>query len=100
MSDETRRLPFKDGSMVPYRTALSIGIIAFAIGFGIGAIFFPVRNSGAIELDGAPAGVDLAPVWKAWRVIDEKFVPAAVASSTPVASTTEEANEERVWGMI
>lgn len=53
-----------------------------------------------IHKDVAPEGVDFAPVWKAWRVIDEKFVPAAVSSTTPVASTTEERNNERVWGMI
>lgn len=44
--------------------------------------------------------VDLTPVWKAWNAIDEKFVPAAVATSTRVASSTEEADQERVWGMI
>ena len=47
-----------------------------------------------------PSDVDLSPVWKAWSVIDEKFVPAAVASTTPVASTTAEADHDRVWGMI
>ena len=33
-------------------------------------------------------------------MIDEKFVPAAVATSTQVATSTEEVNQERVWGMI
>jgi carboxyl-terminal processing protease len=101
MSDtDMRRLPFKEGGVVPVRTAISIGILALAFGIALGAIFFPVRNSGATELDGAPLGVDLSPVWKAWRVIDEKFVPAAVSTSTAIATSTEQANEERVWGMI
>ena len=47
-----------------------------------------------------PAGVDFSPVWKAWRIIDEKFVPASVATTTEVATSTEEINQERVWGMI
>ncbi len=47
-----------------------------------------------------PAGVDFSPVWKAWQVIDEHFVPAAVSSTTPVASTTAQSDQERVWGMI
>jgi carboxyl-terminal processing protease len=47
-----------------------------------------------------PRDVDLSPVWKAWEIIDQKFVPAAVSSTTPVASTTAEENTDRVWGMI
>ena len=39
-------------------------------------------------------------MWKAWRTIDEKFVPAAVATSTRLATSTDEANRTRVWGMI
>lgn len=41
----------------------------------------------------------MAPVWKAWAVLDEKFVPAAVSTTTPT-TTPEEARQKRVWGMI
>jgi len=37
-------------------------------------------------------GADLAPVWRAWQLLDEKFVPA----STTKTFTTQ----EHVWGMI
>jgi len=37
--------------------------------------------------------VDFEPFWKAWRVVDEKFVPTG-----KVASSTE--NQARVWGAI
>jgi carboxyl-terminal processing protease len=47
-----------------------------------------------------PEGVDMSAVWKAWNVIDEKFVPAAVASTTKSATTTKQKAEARVWGMI
>ena len=47
-----------------------------------------------------PANVDFSPVWKAWHTIDEKFVPAAVSSTTPIATTTAQAEQDRVWGMI
>ena len=47
-----------------------------------------------------PAGMDFSPVWKAWHVIDQKFVPAAVSTSTPLATTTAELNEQKMWGMI
>lgn len=49
---------------------------------------------------GGPADVDLSPLWKAWRLLDENFVPAAVATSSPIATTTEAQNQQKVWGMI
>jgi carboxyl-terminal processing protease len=47
-----------------------------------------------------PTDVDLSPVWKAWNVIDTQFVPAAVASSTPLATSTQIRHEKEVWGLI
>ena len=39
-----------------------------------------------------PAEVDFSPLWKAWSVLDEKFVPA---------TTTEEVSrEDQLWGLI
>ncbi len=57
----------------------------------------------ALGGEAPPEGVDLTPVWRAWQVIDERFVPASVppvdASSTaPVPVGTPE--ERRVYGMI
>ncbi|MBI2617888.1 PDZ domain-containing protein [Candidatus Kaiserbacteria bacterium] len=37
--------------------------------------------------------VDFSPVWKAWNVLDEKYVSASSTDSTV-------SSEERVWGMI
>ncbi|MCW9054777.1 MAG: S41 family peptidase [Candidatus Pacebacteria bacterium] len=39
-----------------------------------------------------PADVDFTPVWRAWNVLEEKYVSA---SSTDMAS-----DQDRVWGMI
>lgn len=39
-----------------------------------------------------PEGVDLAPVWKAWRLLDERFVPAT--TTEPLSA------QDRVWGLI
>lgn len=47
-----------------------------------------------------PPDVDFSAVWKAWSVIDEKFVPAAVATSSLAATSTAEGNRKRIWGMI
>lgn len=71
-------------------------LFAFVGGFIAGKGTSSANGSVTVS---APAGVDFSPVWKAWAIIDEKFVPAAVASNTPT-TTPEEARQERVWGMI
>src|SRR3989344_9570460 len=77
--------------------AAMLTILAFAAGiFFAGYTAFGREN---LVPPGAPEGVDLSPVWKAWSLIDDKFVPASVASTTG-ATTTDKVSEERVWGMI
>ncbi len=44
------------------------------------------------SFDGAPQGIDLAPLWKVWGILDDRFV--ATASSTRVN------DQEKVYGMI
>jgi len=85
-----------------------IGAAGFAGGFLAGASpttnsMLPASVAQAIGVEQAPSGVDFSPVWRAWSVIDTKFVPASVASTTasssePVIEGTPE--EKRVWGMI
>lgn len=80
-----------------------IGGILLGAAMFAGGVVFATHTSilqGTLAPAGAPEGIDLDPVWKAWKIIDEKFVPAAVASSTPIASSTAAANQEKVWGMI
>ena len=99
MPEDTRQLPFKNDEVISRRTAVFGGLLILAIGIALGVLF--VYGGGAsAQLQGPPEDVDFGPVWKAWRVIDEKFVPAAVATSTQVATSTAEKNQERVWGMI
>jgi carboxyl-terminal processing protease len=95
---EMQQLPFRSSSSYPLQTVIATAIIVLGIGFGSGYIFASKHTNGGIG--GAPENIDLSPVWKAWQVIDAKFVPAAVATSTKVATTTEAVNQERVWGMI
>src|SRR3989344_8619937 len=68
-----------------------------------GGVFFATHDttlfSRSFAPTGAPEGIDLGPLWKAWSIIDEKFVPASVASSS-IATSTASASEERVWGII
>lgn len=81
------------------------GVALVLVGFACG--FFVERQLVASAATNAltgqlppPNGVDFSPVWKAWAILDQNFVPASVSSSTPIASTTVEADQNRVWGMI
>tara|TARA_B100000745_G_scaffold292473_1_gene233370 strand:- start:28108 stop:29364 length:1257 start_codon:yes stop_codon:yes gene_type:complete len=44
-----------------------------------------------------PEGIDFAPVWKAWNILDARFVDA-YATTTEVV--TQEDRQERVWGIL
>src|SRR5690349_20805577 len=90
---------------------LVAGAIFLIVGSFVGGFFvgttsiarsaLPASVAQAIG-SGEPSGVDFSSVWKAWQIMDEKFVPASVhhdASSTdPVIEGTPE--EKRVYGMI
>lgn len=43
--------------------------------------------------------VDFAPFWKAWRILDEKFVSTKKATSTLTISATS-TYQDKVWGAI
>lgn len=85
-------------------TTLVAGVLflcGLAGGVVIGQYFIVSPSTIALRANSTqPDGIDMTSVWKAWHVIDQKFVPAAVASTTPVASTTAESNQKRVYGMI
>jgi len=89
--------------MKPYKKHLSTAIIlilvilaTFYVGFKVG-----IEQSGAslsaIPLEntnlGRPVGVDFSPFWKAWSVLQDKYVPA---SSTAITIS----DQEKVWGAI
>jgi len=85
--------------------AIALGVLGLIGGYAIGGrgtvsgqstIISGITGANGIQ----PADVDFTPVWKAWNIIDEKFVPAAVSTSTPIATSTAELNQERVWGMM
>ena len=74
--------------------------LVLVIGFVAGYDVAKVRGEPAFATGEVPADVDFSPVWRAWRIIDDKFVPAAVSTSTRVATSSAEIAQERVWGMI
>lgn len=81
-------------------SALGLGVLILILGIVGGYEYASLRGAGGSIVGIDQPKVDFSPVWKAWHIIDEKFVPAAVATSTKVATTTEGITEERIWGMI
>src|SRR3989338_7086420 len=96
----------KKSATVTFTTAVIGGIClmvaSFSGGFFVAGTVWGSQKAASLSTGAdQPAHVDLSPVWKAWSVIDEKFVPVSVGSSTPVSATTSpNSAEERVWGMI
>ncbi len=80
---------------------VGIAIVIAVLAFAGGSVYGSNRAvASGIAGGNMPANVDFSPVWKAWRVLDERFVPAAVSTSTPIATSTAQADQNRVWGMI
>lgn len=78
---------------------IAIAIILVGASFALGFFLGGERSTDAsINLlnkeEGKPAAVDFSPFWKAWSVLNEKFVT--------VGTTTEDAvtDQEKVWGAI
>ena len=98
-------MPQPDTRMPFWKSATTTTAFIFIAGFTSGflierqAVHRGISNALVGEI-APPAGVDLSPVWKAWNIIDSNFVPAAVATSSPLATTTEARNQDRVWGLI
>ncbi|MEX1120448.1 MAG: hypothetical protein WEB94_01700, partial [Candidatus Paceibacterota bacterium] len=68
-------------------------VVAFSVGFYVGNDK-AIQNTTPSNQNPAsiPADVDFSPVWKAWNMLNEKYVSAT--------TTVDTSNEERVWGMI
>lgn len=102
MSQLDEQQPPRAGSAIV--SGVVFAILIFSFGYLIGLRGYFSRNvpDALTQFGGAniaqPRDIDFGPVWKAWHIIDDKFVPAAVATSS--ATTTTDANKKRVWGMI
>jgi carboxyl-terminal processing protease len=90
----------RDPGRVSFIYAAAAVVVCAVFAFGAGSAYGVHRVQKNAVLSGAPQGVDLSPVWKAWNIINDNFVPAAVASTSPLASTTAEQNQNKVWGLI
>ena len=73
--------------------ALAVIGISFATGFSSGLKARPEIEKATYLVNkdtGMPEKVDFAPFWKAWNVLNEKYVSTA----------TTTANQDKVWGAI
>lgn len=75
-----------------------VAIVLFSSGFFLGRSYLPdeakIQNIANKDANGM-TDVDFAPFWKAWQVINDKYV--ATNSTTTEAKVTDQA---RVWGAI
>ncbi|MBI2099925.1 MAG: S41 family peptidase [Candidatus Vogelbacteria bacterium] len=71
-------------------TALA-AVLAVLTAFG-GGLLLGTNQTSAVS---QPTAVDFAPFWKAWQIIDEKYVPGANSTTTKTVT-----DQDRVWGAI
>jgi len=99
----------KPSQKISLGSAIVISGIAILFAFGGGVILggkgasipgMSAFASDAVVDSRVPAGVDFSPVWKAWEVIDEKYVATKTEVSTTSDPTGFEDPQVRVWGMI
>lgn len=72
-------------------------LLIFLMGFFAGRAYLPdeAKIKNVANKDGGDiTNVDFAPFWKAWQVINEKYVP------TNGTSTEKVSDQDRVWGAI
>lgn len=89
---------FLDRSANALFTLALVGL-SFYVGFAQGKEAVPPQSKvlGVYNLEeNKPERVDFAPFWKAWNVINEKFVSSATTSTSTVLIN----DQNRVWGAI
>src|SRR3989344_1834305 len=83
----------------------SLGVLVIVVGF-VSGLYLGYSKAPAIDRVRGVANkeneiasqVDFAPFWKAWNVLNEKYVPASASSTTPEEATLF--NQKLVWGAI
>lgn len=74
--------------------AVVIAVGSFNLGFNSGEKSLSTTIGGIENItEGKPTNVDFAPFWKAWNLINEKYVPASTTAKTVN-------DQDKVWGAI
>jgi len=99
----------KSSQKISLASATLISGVAILVAFGGGIILggkgvsvpgMSAFASDAVLNSHVPTGVDFSPVWKAWEVIDERYVPTKTDVSTTSEPTGFEDSQQRIWGMV
>ena len=82
----------KHAALLIFGVIIAVGF--YNIGFNAGekslsGVVIGLEN----KTEGEPVSVDFAPFWKAWNLIDEKYVPASTTAKVI-------GDQEKVWGAI
>lgn len=93
---------------VPLWTGVAVLVVATAFSFAGGIVLGAQRNgisqtalASALLPVTQPSDVDFSPVWRAWQVIDQRYVPSRVGTSTATTSPNGATDpQERVWGLV
>ncbi|MDR3572143.1 MAG: S41 family peptidase [Candidatus Pacebacteria bacterium] len=88
------------GSRSPISAPILGAIAMLLMGLSVGFLVGEHSANAALADSGAPQGVDFSPVWSAWNIIQQDYVPVSVASSSPVATSSPDLQQKKVWGMI
>jgi carboxyl-terminal processing protease len=87
--------PYKKNALYAVITTIVfVGTLFLGISIGRGQVQVSKPSTLQNTELGMPAGVDFAPFWKAWNVINEKYVPATTTSKDTLS------DQEKVWGAI
>lgn len=68
------------GTVQSWGTAIAASTSTFTPSFNLGG-------------DKAPAGIEEAQLWKAWKILEQNYIPTQASSTIPTP-------EERLWGAI
>lgn len=70
-----------------------IAIVSYNIGFRSGETSVPASIQGIENAQDASANIDFTPFWRAWNIINEKYVPASTTKETVTS-------EDKLYGSI
>lgn len=79
--------------------SVTIFILGLYIGFNLNSERVKPPDSLINTENTIVSETDFSPFWKAWQILDEKFVPTKISTSTTALATTS-IIQDRVWGAI
>ncbi|MFZ2763817.1 MAG: S41 family peptidase, partial [Minisyncoccia bacterium] len=94
MPFSTNRMEFlkRHSALLILGVVIATGFYALGYNSGENSLYTTVAEL-ENQTEGEPIGVDFAPFWKAWNLLNDKYVPASTTAKTV-------GSQEKVWGAI